>query len=118
MWINARKKVLQPSAVTPQSLPSRLVSSAALSLLNPHAILDTFIVIGSVSATFIGLEKHAFTAGCMFSDFIWFLFLGTAGYFLQKLSHAPKIFFFINRFSSLVMIGISIQLIISLVKML
>lgn len=117
MWVNAKKTVLEPAAATPQSLPSRLVSSAMLSILNPHAILDTFIVIGAVSATFIGFEKYIFTMGCMFSDFIWFLFLGTAGYFLRKLSHGPKIFFFINRFSSLIMIGLAFQLVISLVKM-
>ncbi|MES2198540.1 MAG: LysE family transporter [Chlamydiota bacterium] len=118
MWVGAKKTVLEPAMATTQSIPSQLASSAMLSILNPHAILDTFIVIGAVSATFVGFEKWTFTMGCMFSDFAWFLFLGTAGYFLRKLSHGPKIFFVINRFSSLVMIGLALQLVISLVKML
>ena len=117
MWVSAKKVVLEKATVTAQSLSSRLLSSAMLSIFNPHAILDTFIVIGAVSATFVGFEKCIFTAGCMFSDFIWFLFLGTAGYFLRQLSHGPKIFFLINRFSSLIMIGLAFQLILSLVKM-
>ncbi|MBS0626991.1 MAG: LysE family transporter [Verrucomicrobia bacterium] len=99
-----------------QSLSSQLTSSAMLSLFNPHAILDTFIVIGSVSTTYIGFQKGVFTAGCMLSDLLWFVFLGTCGYFLRKLTHGPKIFFFINRISSLIMIGLACHLFTQLVE--
>lgn len=108
MWKEASPIILETA--TPRGVPSQIMSSMTLSLLNPHAILDTFVVIGAVSATYIGMDKHLFTAGCMFSDFAWFLFLGLFGFFLRHIPHGPKIFFFINRFSAVVMIYLGLQL--------
>lgn len=97
-------------------LPTQILYSVGLSLLNPHAILDTFIVIGAMSATFLGTQKHAFTLGCMFSDFAWFAFLGTFGYFLNRLQKGPKIFSFIDKLSACIMILLACQLTIDLIR--
>lgn len=100
-----------------QGLSSQITYTASLSLLNPHAILDTFIVIGAVSATLIGLEKHAFTAGCIFSDCAWFIFLATLGFFLHRLKSSSKIFFLIDKTSSLIMFFLAVQLSFDLYQM-
>jgi L-lysine exporter family protein LysE/ArgO len=38
----------------------------SVSLLNPHAILDTVEVIGTNSLSYTGIEKIAFTLDCIF----------------------------------------------------
>lgn len=114
MWREASPVIMETA--TPRGVSSQIFSSMTLSLLNPHAILDTFVVIGAVSATYVGFDKHLFTAGCMFSDFAWFFFLGLFGFFLRHIPNGPKIFFFINRFSAVVMIYLGLQLSVDLFR--
>lgn len=113
MWRMPSRAVVETQPALP--LSSQIFYSVTLSLFNPHSILDTFVVIGAVSATFIGHDKIAFTAGCMLSDFLWFAFLGTAGYFLHRLSFGNKIFAVVDKASSLIMIFLAVQLLIDLV---
>jgi L-lysine exporter family protein LysE/ArgO len=59
------------------ALPRGQVIRGALfhSLLTPFAWLDTVLVIGSISATKIGLAKYAFAGGAVTASFLWFVFL-------------------------------------------
>lgn len=114
-WFGAEQPITE-QATRLQPVSSQVLTSAMLSLFNPHAILDTFVVIGAISATYVGMAKHAFTLGCMFIDAAWFVFLGTCGFFLQKVPYAAKVFYFINRISSLIMIGLAFHLVLTLGK--
>lgn len=115
MWTSTTSEPPQ-AAIVVQTIPSQMAYSAMLSLLNPHAILDTFVVIGAVSATYLGSDKHTFTAGCMASDLLWFIFLGVSGFFLRRLRYGQKIFYCINKISSIIMIGLAVQLTITLLR--
>ena len=55
--------------------PMKQVSFAlSVSLLNPHAILDTIGVIGSSAALYSGSNKIAFTIACISVSWLWFFY--------------------------------------------
>ena len=62
-------------------LKSKSFFAASVSLLNPHAILDTIGVIGTNSIQYIGNEKWAFTLATIIVSWIWFISLAFAGNF-------------------------------------
>ncbi len=60
--------------------PMKQVSFAlSVSLLNPHAILDTIGVIGSSAALYSGSNKIAFTIACISVSWLWFFLLAILG---------------------------------------
>lgn len=88
----------------------QITFTLAFAILNPHALLDTFIVIGSVSSSFIGPEKHAFAIGCIFIDALWFTALSLCGYHIKKLSSGPRLIYFLNKASGVLMYYIALDL--------
>lgn len=53
--------------------------TASVSLLNPHAILDTVGVIGTNALAYSVPGRWAFTGGCVLVSWAWFLGLAVAG---------------------------------------
>lgn len=51
----------------------------AYSLLNPHAILDTVIIIGSVGSIYAGGARCAFGLGACAASALWYWLLGHCG---------------------------------------
>lgn len=69
-----------------QRLPLRTVVSrtASVSLLNPHAILDTVGVLGAtIAAQQIG-QRVAFASGALTASWVWFLILALAASLLRR----------------------------------
>lgn len=114
-WKNSFKTEFNEQQVT-LSLLKKLIYTLSISLLNPHAILDTFVIIGSVSTKYLGTEKHAFTMGCILIDAVWFLFLGGLGFYLGKLKNSNQIIKIINRISSVIMLLVAFDMTISLIS--
>lgn len=60
--------------------PKRQITFAAsVSLLNPHAILDTIGVIGTNSLLYQNHEKWIFTIACIVVSWVWFFVLAMLG---------------------------------------
>lgn len=57
----------------------QVIFAASVSLLNPHAVMDTIGVIGTSSSSYEGLEKSLFAFACIFVSWVWFFFLAAAG---------------------------------------
>ncbi len=112
MWTQAAVSTID-SASHRMSRWKQILLTMSLSLLNPHAIMDTFLVIGGISVVYIGAEKHAFTIGCIVTDILWFILLSLCGFYLKKLKHSAVITFAINKISALFMWFIAIQLMIT-----
>ena len=53
-----------------------LLTTLALTWLNPHVYLDTMLLVGSASARFGGWERAAFGLGAMVASFVFFFSLG------------------------------------------
>ncbi|CAM5224126.1 L-lysine exporter family protein LysE/ArgO OS=Ureibacillus acetophenoni OX=614649 GN=SAMN05877842_103260 PE=3 SV=1 [Ureibacillus acetophenoni] len=64
---------------TPFTAKKQIFFAASVSLLNPHAILDTIGVIGTSSLVYSGFEKWIFTLSCIAVSWIWFFSLAIAG---------------------------------------
>jgi L-lysine exporter family protein LysE/ArgO len=61
---------------TPQrvmsSLPKVMATCLAVTLLNPHAYIDTVVILGGVGGQFTGEKKFNFALGCMLASIVWF----------------------------------------------
>ena len=91
-------------------LKKQILFAASVSLLNPHAILDTIGVIGTNSIQYIGSEKWAFTAATIIVSWIWFISLALAGKFLKRLDSTGKTIVLLNKFSGLIIWGVALYM--------
>lgn len=95
----------------PWPVRRQLKYTLSVSLLNPHAILDTVGVLGTTSLRYPALpEKLAFTLACIGISWLWFLGLMTAGYVIGSLGPAVGLRRWLNRISALIMWGVAFQL--------
>lgn len=88
----------------------QIAFAAAVSLLNPHAILDIVGVIGTNSLTYDGREKWLFTGSCIFVSWIWFTGLASAGRILRKLDSRGSVLIFFNKSSAVMMWVLAVYL--------
>ncbi|MGN4423302.1 LysE/ArgO family amino acid transporter [Bacillus cereus group sp. MYBK30-1] len=91
-------------------LKNQVIFAASVSLLNPHAILDTIGVIGTNSIQYIGSEKWAFTFATIIVSWIWFISLAMAGKFLKRLDSTGKTIIVLNKFSGLIIWGVALYM--------
>ena len=69
----------------PLSAKMQMIFAASVSLLNPHAILDTIAIIGTSSVQYKTPGKIAYTGSCILVSWIWFYGLAVAGSKLRRL---------------------------------
>ncbi|GAB3192952.1 hypothetical protein GCM10027061_24550 [Nesterenkonia suensis] len=60
-----------------------------VSVLNPHAWVDTMVVLGTMANSF-GVEKWFFAAGALGASCLWFTLLGYGGSALAGLLNRPR----------------------------
>jgi L-lysine exporter family protein LysE/ArgO len=80
----------------------QVIFALSVSLLNPHAILDTIGVIGTSSLAYVGSGRVAFASACILVSWSWFFLLAVAGRTLGKIGRVRKM---LNRLSAVVMWG-------------
>lgn len=95
----------------------QIAYAASVSLLNPHAILDTIGVIGTSSIAYSGNPKIAFTMACILTSWIWFLLLAFVGRQAGRLGKSSKFMAFLNKISAVIIWGTAIILLQSLIQM-
>ncbi|MFC4766425.1 LysE/ArgO family amino acid transporter [Effusibacillus consociatus] len=88
----------------------QIAFAASVSLLNPHAILDTIGVIGTSSLNYSGTEKVIFALSSILLSWIWFIGLATAGRITGQFDPSGKLVGILNRVSALVMWGSALYL--------
>ncbi|MFF2879129.1 LysE/ArgO family amino acid transporter [Gottfriedia sp. NPDC057991] len=96
------------------AVKKQILFAASVSLLNPHAILDTIGIIGTNSLQYDGIEKIAFSVTCIAVSWIWFLSLAIAGRTVGKLDQSGKFMLIINKISAIIIWCIAIYLIKSI----
>jgi L-lysine exporter family protein LysE/ArgO len=82
----------------------------SVSLLNPHALIDTVGVIGTASLNFNGNEKIAFTLACMLVSFCWFLGLSLCGRLVNRLDKQGTWLSAMNKLSALIIWSVALLL--------
>lgn len=97
--------------------PKKQIAFAmSVSLLNPHAVLDTVGVIGTSSLKYVGPGKAAFAVACIVVSWLWFIGLGIAGRVLGRLDQSGRWLSMVNTISAIIIWGTAVYLGISLVQ--
>ncbi len=87
LWKTSNKKGATEALTAPRiGILRQIIFCLSVSLLNPHAILDTVLVIGSNALAFQGPSRWVFSAGCIFVSWIWFFSLAFFGKLLSKIN--------------------------------
>lgn len=89
----AVKQRVQPRRVVlsaPQTpLPRIVLLALSVSLLNPHAILDTVVMMGTFAQTY-GPGKWVYVGGAVAASLVWFTALGWGGTRLAPYMNTPR----------------------------
>lgn len=96
------------------SIRQQVIFALSVSLLNPHAILDTVGVIGTSALKYTGMEQIYFTIACIAVSWIWFFGLTLAGSAMKKLDGTGSLMNIFNKCSALFIWGTAIYLLIGL----
>lgn len=108
-WNSKPPKVEESEAAT-YSSRRQVVFALSVSLLNPHAIMDTVGVIGTNSLNYTGPDKLAFALATITVSWIWFFSLAFAGRALGKLDTEGKIMVWVNKVSAVIMWGAAVYI--------
>lgn len=92
------------------SFKRQIYFAASVSILNPHAALDTIGVIGTNSLNYYGHHKLLFCVGCILVSLVWFFGLAFAGNYVQKFDKKTFFLNYVNRISALVIWGVGIYI--------
>ncbi|MDW0116828.1 LysE/ArgO family amino acid transporter [Sporosarcina thermotolerans] len=96
------------------SAKKQIMFAASVSLLNPHAILDTIGVIGSNALSYSGEARVAFTLTTIIISWCWFFGLAMAGRILGKMDTGGKFIGLLNKVSAFVVWGVAVYMAIRL----
>ena len=102
-WLNWRSAAgsSQAEPVSDRgSVRQGVAFTLAVSLLNPHAILDTIGVIGTSALKYAGSEKLVFALACILNSWFWFTGLALIG---RLFGNVPNLQRWLNRGSAVVM---------------
>lgn len=98
----------------PASRRQAVLSALAFSWLNPHAWLDTAVLIGTASLAY-GQGSKVFGLGAAAGSVVWFLALGVAAFWLGRRLNSLHVWRALDGLVALMMWGTAIWLLTSLV---
>lgn len=82
----------------------------AVTFLNPHAIFDTVVLVGTMALQFQGQDKIVFMTGAIVGSTLWFYGIAWIGQSLAPYLSQPKVWRVIDAFIVFVMLALSITL--------
>jgi L-lysine exporter family protein LysE/ArgO len=94
-------------ALTPVHLV--VLTALSVSMLNPHAILDTVVMLGTLANSH-GADKWVFATGAVTGSALWFLTLGLGSRALAPLLDTPRTWRIVDVVVGVVMTAIAAQL--------
>lgn len=92
LWLGAASfrsawtaKQLQPGEEATAGVKAVVMTTLALTFLNPHVYLDTLVLLGSIGGQYQSFERYTFALGASLSSVLWFFALSLAGALLAPL---------------------------------
>lgn len=102
---------LEDNSMIKTSLKKSVLLAITFSLLNPHAYLDAFILIGGYSTKYHMLsDRLTLGLGAAFFSLIWFLFLTRASSVVKPIFSNAKSLRFVSASCGLVLLVLSFRL--------
>lgn len=93
-----------------RSLTTILLTTLSLSLLNPQAIIDTMIMIGSVVNQYPEADQVLFITGVIGASFLWFTGVATLASNCAKYLNSQKMWSALEIVSGFIMVAFSFTL--------
>ena len=111
-WVAWQSKTDDSQTTAGAGLPpgKQVMFAASVSLLNPHAILDTIGVIGTSSLQYADSSKLLFTTACILVSWLWFFALAFAGRWLGNIDSSGRLLELLGKFSAVFIWGAAIYL--------
>ena len=103
-----------PEAHTPVTRRQAVLSALAFSWLNPHAWIDTAVLIGTASLAYGAPGNTVFGLGAAVGSTVWFLALGVAMFWLGRRLSSPLVWRALDGLVALMMWGTAAFLLKSL----
>lgn len=104
----------EPEAHTPVTRRQAVLSALAFSWLNPHAWIDTAVLIGTASLAYGAPGNTVFGLGAAVGSTVWFLALGVAMFWLGRRLSSPLVWRALDGLVALMMWGTAAFLLKSL----
>lgn len=111
-WVTWKNASAASSHMEAESYAPRkqIAFALSVSLLNPHAIIDTIGVIGTSSLSYVGVDKIAFSLAAIVVSWTWFFGLALAGNLTRKFNSNGNFIVMLNKISAVVIWGVAIYL--------
>lgn len=107
-WNNSSAKLNENHE--PLSSKKQIAFAASVSLLNPHALLDTIGVIGTNALHFVGTARLVYTLACVLVSWSWFFGLAVAGYFMHRLDETGLGLTLVNKISACIIWAVGLYI--------
>jgi L-lysine exporter family protein LysE/ArgO len=109
-----RKSLDAEAEGTPEadSLRAVVLITLAVSWLNPHALLDTVVLIGGLAGQYTGWNRASFVTGTGLASLIWFFALAYGARLLAPVFRRPAAWQVLDALIGLVMWAIATSLIL------
>lgn len=110
-WITSSRHSIETPGLAQMSRGRKIWYSLSVSLLNPHALIDTVGVIGAASVAYPHWhQKLAFGLGAVLVSWVWFFLLAIVGHAMGRVDQGGRVGFWIQRVSALLMWMIGLRL--------
>ncbi len=102
------------SKIETMSAQKQIIFATSASLLNPHAIIDTIVVIGSNASRYNHHDKIIFTITCILVSWVWFFSIAFMGHKIREFDKAGFLIKNINRVSAIIIWLVAIYIAIKI----
>ncbi|REI08298.1 LysE/ArgO family amino acid transporter [Staphylococcus felis] len=116
-WSLWNEKPSRIDEIEPMSPKKQVLFALSVSLLNPHAIMDTVGVIGTSAAVYAGTEKLAFSIATISISWLWFIFLAVLGRVVGSVDKTGKYILVLNKVSSIIVIIVSLVILKNIINL-
>lgn len=106
-----RTERLDPAASAPNGRAGVVLTTLALTYLNPHVYLDTVVLLGSMANQHGGAGRWAFAAGAMVASVAWFTALGFGARRLRPFFARPSSWRWLDGGVAVVMTALAVTLV-------
>ncbi|MHD0398698.1 LysE/ArgO family amino acid transporter [Staphylococcus simulans] len=107
-WSLWKEKPSNMEEIEPMRPKQQILFALSVSLLNPHAIMDTVGVIGTSASIYEGPEKLAFSIATISISWLWFIFLAILGRVVGTVDKSGKFILVLNKVSSVIVFVVAL----------
>ncbi|MCQ1948199.1 LysE/ArgO family amino acid transporter [Arthrobacter sp. zg-Y1116] len=106
----ARPSALEAQA--PRAKGTVILTTLALTFLNPHVYLDTVVLLGSLANQYGSDTRWIFAAGAAVGSLIWFTALGYGARSLSGVLNRPRTWQIVDLLIGVVMLFLAVRLVL------